>query len=343
MIPHPCPRPAQAHLRRLLPGIALCASIAVLARGLEAAQIRLCGRVWLEALNTALLLGVGVRTCLRPGAVWVPGIKCCARTLLNVAIMCMGASFSMGAVLRAGPGLLAAVAGMVVFSLSFTCAVGWLVGLSATRTLLVACGNAICGNSAIMAAAPVIHAREEDVGATIAFTAAGGLVVVVGLPLLGPLLHLGGAAHGVLAGLTVYAVPQVMAAAAPFGPVAVQAGMLVKLMRVLMLGPVCAVLSVLRARMARTGPARGRVRVVPWYVTGFGAMMGLRAMGLLPPGMAAALAMMATGLTVLAMAALGLGVQAGAVLRAGRPLALTVVFSLLGLMGAALVLVRGMG
>ncbi|MDT8871877.1 putative sulfate exporter family transporter [Komagataeibacter rhaeticus] len=60
-----------------------------------------------------------------------------------------------------------------------------------------------------------------------------------------------------LAGLTVYAVPQVMAAAAPFGPVAVQAGMLVKLMRVLMLGPVCAVLSVLRARMARTGPARG--------------------------------------------------------------------------------------
>ncbi|MDT8871876.1 hypothetical protein RAA17_14070 [Komagataeibacter rhaeticus] len=36
-------------------------------------------------------------------------------------------------------------------------------------------------------------------------------------------------------------------------------------------------------------------------------MMGLRAMGLLPPGMAAALAMMATGLTVLAMAALGLG------------------------------------
>ena len=41
-----------------------------------------------------------------------------------------------------------------------------------------------------------------------------------------------------LAGLTVYAVPQVLAATAPLGAVAVQIGTLVKLVRVLMLGPV---------------------------------------------------------------------------------------------------------
>lgn len=357
--PHPIPRPipqlaplpactraVQAIFRRL-PGMGLCGALAVLAYGLQAAETRLCGRAWLEALNIALLLGVGVgvRACIGPHAGLAAGIKCCARTLLNVGIACMGATFSVGAVLRAGPGLLlGGVACIVVFSLVFTCCVGRVAGLSPARTLLVACGNSICGNSAIMAAAPVIHAREADVGATIAFTAAGGLVVVLGLPLLA-LPGLGNAGHGVLAGLTVYAVPQVVAAASPFGAGAVQAGTLVKLMRVLMLGPVCLVLSVLCARAAGHGGwRRGSVlRLVPWYIIGFGAMMGLRAAGVVPPCAVTGLNGLATGLTVLAMAALGLGVELRAVLCAGRPLVITVVVSLLGLVGASVLLVRFAG
>ena len=55
--------------------------------------------------------------------------------------------------------------------------------------------------------------------------------------------------YGALAGLTVYAVPQVIAAAAPFGPKAVQIGTLVKLIRVLMLGPVCLVLSLVTPKL----------------------------------------------------------------------------------------------
>ncbi len=104
--------------------------------------------------------------------------------------------------------------------------------------VLVACGNSICGNSAIAAVAPVIGADGEDVAASIAFTAVLGVVVVLSLPLACPLLHLSGLQYGALAGLTVYAVPQVLAAAAPLGAVAVQIGTLVKLVRVLMLGPV---------------------------------------------------------------------------------------------------------
>ncbi|BAK82854.1 YeiH family protein [Komagataeibacter medellinensis] len=335
-----CARAVQV-IFRLLPGMGLCAVLAALAYGLQAVEIRLYGRAWLEALNIALLLGVGVRACIGPRAGLAAGVKCCARTLLNVGIMCMGATFSVGAVLRAGPGLLGGVACIVVFSLAFTCCVGRVAGLSPARTLLVACGNSICGNSAIMAAAPVIHAREADVGATIAFTAAGGLVVVLGLPLLA-LPGLDNAGHGVLAGLTVYAVPQVMAAASPFGAGAVQAGTLVKLMRVLMLGPVCLVLSVLYARAA--GHAGGRcgsvLRLVPWYIIGFGAMMGLRAAGVVPPCAVTGLNGLATGLTVLAMAALGLGVELRAVLCAGRPLVVTVVVSLLGLVGASVLLVQ---
>ena len=121
-------------------------------------------------------------------------------------------------------------------------------------------GDGVRGNSAIAAVAPVIGADSDDVAASIAFTAVLGVVVVLGLPLLGLGLGMSGIAFGALAGLTVYAVPQVIAAASPLGAVAVQTGTLVKLVRVLMLGPVCLVLS----RGSRRGLHRRQPPTAKW-------------------------------------------------------------------------------
>ena len=65
--------------------------------------------------------------------------------------------------------------------------IGRATGLSRTLAILVACGNAICGNSAIAAVAPVIGAEREDVAASIALTAVLGVVVVLTLPIAIPL------------------------------------------------------------------------------------------------------------------------------------------------------------
>jgi uncharacterized membrane protein YadS len=105
-------------------------------------------------------------------------------------------------------------------------------------SILIACGNSICGNSAIAAVAPVIGADGDDIAASISFTAVLGVVVVLTLPLLVPILQLSLTQYGVLAGLTVYAVPQVLAATLPIGALSNQVGTVIKLVRVLMLGPV---------------------------------------------------------------------------------------------------------
>ncbi|MGS0646034.1 YeiH family protein [Komagataeibacter melomenusus] len=331
---------------RVAPGIGLCVAMTGLAIGLERAQAALLGKAWLEALNLALVLGVGLRALWRPTPACLPGISFCARTVLNIAIVLLGASFSVGAVRAIGPGLVAGAMGIVVFSLVFTCCVGRLAGLPARQTLLVACGNSICGNSAIMAAAPVIGADEDAVGACLAFTAAGGLVVVLGLPFVAPLLGLTDGAGGVLAGLCVYAVPQVVAAAAPFGMAAVHVGTLVKLVRVLMLGPVCVVLALIasagRARKAQGSRLPPLTRLVPWYIIGFVVMMAVRSAGGIAAGLVVPLNHVATFLTILAMAALGLGVELRAIVHAGRALMVTVTISLLGLLGASVALVRVM-
>ncbi len=71
-----------------------------------------------------------------------------------------------------------------MIALAASYGIGRLLGLPARMSILIACGNAICGNSAIAAVAPVIGAKGDDVASSIAFTAILGVLVVLGLPLL---------------------------------------------------------------------------------------------------------------------------------------------------------------
>jgi uncharacterized membrane protein YadS len=185
-----------------------------------------------------------------------------------------------------------------------------------------------------------------------------GVLVVLGLPLLPAVLHLSGLQYGVLAGLTVYAVPQVLAATAPLGAVAVQMGTLVKLVRVLMLGPVVLALSLLTRRMraetdepaphlaAGDRPRPGRPplhKLVPWFIVGFLALAALRSMNLLPQALLAPAALLANLLTIISMAALGLGTDLRMVARAGTRVIAAVTLSLVLLGGVSLALIRVLG
>lgn len=322
--------------RRLLPGIGVCAATSLAAVGLAVLEAQVFGRAWIEPLVLAILIGTAIRTCWTPPDRFEPGIAFAGRTLLEVAVVLLGASLSAPAVLAAGPWLIAGIGTVVVVALAVGFGIGRAMGLPPRVATLVACGNAICGNSAIAAVAPVIGAGPRDVASSIAFTAVLGVVVVLALPLLAPVLGLSGMQYGVVAGLTVYAVPQVLAATAPLGSVAVQFGTLVKLVRVLMLGPVVLALSVW------TGRGAGRVAVgqlVPWFILGFLATAGLRAVGVIPLGVVDAIGRVASGLTIISMAALGLGVDVRVVARAGAGVVVTVVVSLAVLLGCALILV----
>ena len=328
---------------RYAPGVALCLLVSALAAALEHVELAVFGRAWIESLVLAILIGTLVRTLVPLPAAADKGIAFSAKTLLEVAIVCLGASISLGAIRDAGPALVVGIAAVVVVALAVGYGIGRALGLPARLATLVACGNAICGNSAIVAAAPAIKAEADDVAAAIAFTAVLGIAVVLLLPLLQVALALSPAQHGVLAGLTVYAVPQVLAATAPVGPLSVQVGTLVKLVRVLMLGPVVVALGLVagRAGDVKLSPAR----MVPWFVLGFIAMMLLRSAELLPAAVLPPLAHAADWLTVLAMAGLGLTVNLRSVLFAGGRVisAATLSLVVLGLVSAGLIALLHIG
>ena len=214
--------------------------------------------------------------------------------------------------------------------------------------VLIACGNSICGNSAIAAVASIIGATGREVASAIAFTAILGVVVVLALPLLVPVLDLSAKQYGVLAGLTVYAVPQVLAATTPFGSLSMQVGTLVKLLRVLMLGPIVLLLSVGMRRNAGADPVRTGVpwrpgRFIPWFITGFLLAAVLHSIGLVPQYALKSLQLIAGLLTTVAMAALGLGVDLRALARIGPRVTLAVAVSLLLLIGLSLGAIRFLG
>jgi uncharacterized integral membrane protein (TIGR00698 family) len=337
----------------LAPGITLCLGIALVARSIQALEESLLSHPYLEGLVVAILLGMAFRTVWEPGERWRPGIRCSAGRLLEIAVVLLGASLDLRAVLAAGPGLLLGIAGVVALAVLASYGVGRAAGLSRRMAVLVACGNSICGNSAIAAVAPIIGATGREVASAIAFTAVLGVVVVLALPLLIPLLGLSPTQYGVLAGLTIYAVPQVLAATAPLGSLSMQTGTLVKLLRVLMLGPLVLLLSlaVHRQRQRHSGGAGTAVipgsrplrRYLPWFITGFLLLAALNSLGVLPAALLGPLRWIAAGLTAIAMAALGLGVDVRALGRVGARVSMAVAISLLILLGISLALIALLG
>lgn len=327
-------------------GIALCIGVTLVAELIQLFEHRVFNAAWLEALVLAILVGATIRSLWTPPARFAPGIAFCAKTVLEVAVLLLGASISLQTIAAAGAPLLIGIASIVAVAVVVSFGIGRSLGLPWRMALLVAAGNSICGNSAIAAVAPVIGASSKDVASSIAFTAVLGVVVVLSLPLAAPLLGLTELQYGVLAGLTVYAVPQVLAATAPVGAVAVQVGTLVKLVRVLMLGPLVTILSVISARRPQTGAVRPRMsitQVVPWFIVGFLALALMRWAGLVPPAVLPWVSTVSGALTVVSMAALGLGVDVRSVARAGPAVTLTVILSLGLLLLVSLALIRVLG
>src|SRR5665647_3270878 len=189
-----------------------------------------------------------------------------------------------------------------------------------------------------------IHGHKEDVASSIAFTAILGVVVVIGLPFLITPLGLSHYQYGVLAGLTVYAVPQVLAAAFPVSVLSGQVGTLVKLVRVLMLGPVVVFFALTHRNDADAqgakAPGLRLTRLVPWFIVGFLLLAALRSAGAIPTTAADAMKNASTWLTVASMAALGLGVDLKAIRRVGSSVIITVTASLAVLIALSVALIR---
>ena len=327
-------------IKDLLPGILAAAVVSAAAVIIGWGEATVFRRAIIEPLVLAILIGMVVRTVRGDHAREDPGVRFIAKPVLEFAVFLLGATMDVPRLFASGPMLAVGIVVLVCVSLGVGYGIGRLAGLPHKLSVLVACGNAICGNSAIAAVAPVIDAERKDVAASIALTAVLGVFVVLGLPLLMIPLGYSEYQYGVLAGLTVYAVPQVLAAAFAVGQLSGQVATAVKLARVLMLGPVVVGFSLLRRRVPTHASSKKTPSPVPLFVVGFAVLAALRSIHAIPDDAADAAKLVAGWLTIAAMAALGLGVDLQSVRQVGGRVMAAVAGALGALICLAILLIH---
>jgi uncharacterized membrane protein YadS len=167
--------PARPSARALAPGLLLAVLIAVIARGVHGILPPAAQRVLAEVI-LAVLFGLLLGNLTRLPPIFAPGIRFSYHTILRTAIVFLGASLSFQRVLAIGGKALL----MVVLLMTVALTLAWLLGRAARiaprLAALIGVGTAVCGNSAIAAAAPVIDASDEEVSFAIAYSDAAGRI-----------------------------------------------------------------------------------------------------------------------------------------------------------------------
>ena len=105
-------------VRGIFPGLALSVEVAAVALLIERAEAALLGFAWVDGLVMAILLGTLIHTVFGLRGVFLPGIGFAAKTVLEVAIVLLGASISTAAIAVAGWSMLAVVAAAVFAALA---------------------------------------------------------------------------------------------------------------------------------------------------------------------------------------------------------------------------------
>jgi len=223
--------------------------------------------VCLPVVPAAAALAAGVVLALTVGNPIVTRTRVLVRKLLPLAVVGLGAAMDLGVVARTGArGIgytLATIAACVALGVLF----GRLLRVERCTGTLVTIGTAICGGSAIAAAAPVLGADDEEISVALGTVFILNSVALLLFPALGHLIGLDEPSFGLWAALAIHDTSSVVGAALQYGKEALSVGTTVKLARALWIVPVTLALGVVERR--RRADAAARAGRPPWFVFGF--------------------------------------------------------------------------
>ena len=265
-------------LHKNIKGLSLCLFLTFISfgiQGLESYVLNMSKPI-IDVLIIALLAGILVNNIRFP----MPRIfsktddapKFVSKQLLEFAVILLGFNVNFSIMKESGiPLIILSVLSVLICLPIVFLICKKLFKLDKNISLLVAAGNAICGNSAVAAIASVIKARPSHVAIAISFSAVIGLAQVILLPLISIAGLINDFQYGILVGLSVYAVPQVVAASFVISPEAGLIATQVKLLRVLMLGPVIFGVTLLtrNKKNEKKSILQNIFTYIPWFVAGF--------------------------------------------------------------------------
>ena len=270
-----------------------------------------------------LLIGIAVRQAYEPSRVALKVFSFGSRTILQAAIVLLGATFGLGRVAAIGRTSLPLMLVTLLIALASTALIGRLLRVQQPLRMLVGVGTAICGASAIGAVAGVVVASETEIAYAISTIFAFNVVAVLLYPSLGHAIGLSQHAFGLWAGTAINDTSSVVAAASIYGHAASHVAVVTKLARATMIIPIVATLAAMEMRSGRTKRHQKLWRLIPGFILCFLAASALNTAGLVGPEAATQFTRTSAVLITVALASIGLSTRVADLRSTGiRPLLL---------------------
>lgn len=182
--------------------------------------------------------------------------------LLQGSIVFMGFGTNLNQALETSQSGFMLTVVSVLFTVSVGVTLGKLFKVEKTTALLISCGTAICGGSAIAAISPVINAKNKQVTFALGVVFALNAVALLIFPWIGHALHMSQEAFGYWAAIAIHDTSSVVGAGAAYGAEALEIATTVKLTRALWIIPMSIVLTF-------TNKGKANKIKIPWFILFF--------------------------------------------------------------------------
>ena len=277
-----------AELKQGWAGLHLVLGVAIVSRFLHSLITNSTLSRSISEILIAVLLGLYLRNQLGLGESLLAGVKFSIQKVLRFGIILLGLRLSIQDVAATGVRALLLVLICITIALAFTYLIGRVFRVPPRLAALIGVGTAICGNTAIIAIAPVLEADEEEVSFAVATITLFGLLAVLFYPVIGHLIGLSDHLFGLWAGAAVNDTSQVIAVGAIYSEAALNVATIVKLTRNTLMAPLIVLVGLVglfgqRNRMSATARQAARLnwtKLVPGFVVGFLMMSLLRSAGI---------------------------------------------------------------
>jgi uncharacterized integral membrane protein (TIGR00698 family) len=288
-------------MKKLLPGLLLTVFIAICALFTSAH----CPG--LGSICFAIVIGMLFGNLLPAQPALDAGLAFAENRILPIAIAMMGAELELHALGQLGGKAFLIVLPPMALSIGCSLALGRMLKLPRKAALVLGVGNSVCGSSAILAAAPAIKAEKKEVAVAIASVNLMGTIGLFTLPILAHLLELSAQNTSYLLGGSLQAIGQVVAAGFSVSNSVGEAAVVIKMLRVLMIGPIVVILHLI-FKSSSSEPGQKK-RYIPDYIIGFIAFAVLASVFQHDTLILPRVRWGATQLMLIAMAAVGFRIQ----------------------------------
>ncbi len=240
----------------------------------------------ISAIMMAIILGIIIRNTFSLPAALQPGIRFGLVRVLRAGIVLLGIRLSLSEAGAIGLQALPVIIGAVAAALLIVTFLARRLGLSGKLGTLIAVGTSICGATAIVATAPTIAAKDDEVSYAVACVTLFGVVAMLAYPFIGHWFFDGDAFRsGLFLGTSVHETAQVAGAGLVYqqyysDPEALNVATVTKLVRNLGMLLIIPLMSVLYHRNHSDGTEAPKwYTMIPLFVIGFALMSLIRTIG----------------------------------------------------------------